>query len=545
MVTVLWLAALPSGAEGTLDSRKAAVLAAREASVLGLLGGFGFPVPDRIETAVGSLNLADGHDRSALAQSLDGADRDGAAALSSLVATGVQPSPDVRRVLGPLSVTDRAGALAGRTIAVEPEEYLRAIDHLLNHGGVAPTSPAPPDPSALATKLRSVIDSLTTSPPKGVTPSTNRPATPGPDVVPSAPSGTSPIVPIAIVGVIGIVGAGLFLLGRRGTSKPVPSNPTTAASSMAVAGSMQKLLDVSRRLTEAAASGDVDHTIVRYALELVPGAGGAVIRRLGDDLVATAQLPDDLLVATRVPDGAIRRVAETGQGLVQVSASEPALRNLPAALAAVPLVGGGRVEAVLMLVRDEAEPFVAAERDVLLALAPVAAAALQSAGQARAAIEDSLVDPLTGVGNRRRFDMELAGAIGPGSPTALLMVDLDHFKSVNDRHGHLAGDALLKGVSGVMRDWVRPGDSVYRLGGEEFSVLLRGASAEEAKAVAERVRAALAQRKFRVGAREPLGATASIGVAAANDGDARDLVARADAALYDAKQSGRNRVEVR
>ena len=125
------------------------------------------------------------------------------------------------------------------------------------------------------------------------------------------------------------------------------------------------------------------------------------------------------------------------------------------------------------------------------------------------------------------------------------MVDLDHFKSVNDLHGHPAGDALLRGVSAVMRERVRPGDRVYRLGGEEFCVLLQRTSMEEAAEVAERVRSAIAGGAFSIGRPDPLRATASFGVASTGDLDGPALIARADEALYAAKQSGRNRVATR
>ena len=307
---------------------------------------------------------------------------------------------------------------------------------------------------------------------------------------------------------------------------------------------MQKLLEVSRRLTDVAASGEVDRAILRDAVGLAKGEGAALVHRVGDELSVGAETQTGLLVPHLLSEGAIRQVADTGQALVQVSATEPAIRNLPVALAAVPLVGGGRVEAVLVVVRRHTEPFVPAERDLLMALAPVAAAAMQNARQARAAVEESLLDPLTGIGNRRRFELDLAASLTDNTMTALCLVDLDHFKSVNDGHGHPAGDALLKRVSAVMRDTVRPSDSVYRVGGEEFAILLRRSTLAEVADVAERVRAAIAERPFDVGASEPLVATASLGVAAAFNAERADLVGRADVALYEAKQSGRNRVRV-
>ena len=307
---------------------------------------------------------------------------------------------------------------------------------------------------------------------------------------------------------------------------------------------MDALLDVSRRLTSAATTGDIDAAVVRDALGLVPGTGAALVHQDGDQLRVGHESHAGLLVADHLSDGVVQRVAETGQSVVQVSATEAAIRNLPASLIAVPLVGGGRVSAILVVVRPAASPFQPEERDTLLALAPVAAAALQNAKTARATREETMIDPLTGIGNRRRLDAELPAALRSEGDVALVMVDLDHFKAINDTHGHPAGDKLLQGVAGVIRDTIRPGDSVYRFGGEEFCVVLRdtSASSEEAVDVAERIRAAVAERSYDVGIGAPLRMTASLGVATATDLDADAILSRADAALYDAKHGGRNQV---
>jgi diguanylate cyclase (GGDEF)-like protein len=128
------------------------------------------------------------------------------------------------------------------------------------------------------------------------------------------------------------------------------------------------------------------------------------------------------------------------------------------------------------------------------------------------------------------------------------MVDLDHFKSVNDTHGHPAGDKLLQQVAREIRDTIRPIDSVYRFGGEEFCVVLRdaGEGSEDALDIAERIRDAVGSRTYDVGIGTPLHMTASLGVATASDDEgSRDgaaLLARADGALYAAKRGGRDRV---
>jgi diguanylate cyclase (GGDEF)-like protein len=158
-------------------------------------------------------------------------------------------------------------------------------------------------------------------------------------------------------------------------------------------------------------------------------------------------------------------------------------------------------------------------------------------------------DALTGIANRRRFldvlDQAHARAIESGGELSLLLIDLDHFKSVNDRFGHPTGDAVLSSVAGRLQARLRPGDLLARYGGEEFSILLPATSAEAALLCAERVLAAVSANPVTVdGYHLPL--TVSIGLATLNDGDDAThpdsalLLKRADLALYRAKAEGRN-----
>lgn len=129
--------------------------------------------------------------------------------------------------------------------------------------------------------------------------------------------------------------------------------------------------------------------------------------------------------------------------------------------------------------------------------------------------------------------------------TAVVLADLDHFKAINDGHGHLVGDAVLQEAAQRMRAVLRPYDRIGRYGGEEFMVVLPDSDAEQAAKVAERMRAAVAGEPIATSA-GPLPASASLGIAVARGGpiDANDLIATADTALYRAKQAGRNRVEL-
>ena len=157
-------------------------------------------------------------------------------------------------------------------------------------------------------------------------------------------------------------------------------------------------------------------------------------------------------------------------------------------------------------------------------------------------------DSLTGASNRRHFMERLAieweRARREGIALSLLAIDLDHFKDVNDEHGHQAGDEVLRRFVAEARTVLRPADLLGRTGGEEFAVLLPDSDAERATAVAERLRARMADTVQKVRTEKPLRVTASIGVASFGpDGESGDKVFRAaDKRLYKAKNQGRNRV---
>jgi diguanylate cyclase (GGDEF)-like protein len=155
-------------------------------------------------------------------------------------------------------------------------------------------------------------------------------------------------------------------------------------------------------------------------------------------------------------------------------------------------------------------------------------------------------DALTRVLNRHAFmaalEREAAAAARTGSPLSIAMVDLDHFKAVNDRHGHLAGDAALRHVARMLRRTVRQSDWLARFGGEEFVVLMPGTVLPLAEAAAERMRLAACQPgEARTGL--ATGLTVSIGVTQLHPGEPiQSTLARADEALYQAKHQGRDRV---
>jgi diguanylate cyclase (GGDEF)-like protein len=166
--------------------------------------------------------------------------------------------------------------------------------------------------------------------------------------------------------------------------------------------------------------------------------------------------------------------------------------------------------------------------------------------------EGAFQDALTGIYNRRHLDdrltAELAAAQRHGRPLALLLVDVDHFKLVNDQHGHLAGDEALKMIAFVLRGAVRKEDVLARFGGEEFCVIARETPLDGALALAERIRRAVERSQFTWEGRQ-LAVTVSVGVAVSVGAEKfvpgqseLELLASADRALYAAKTQGRNRV---
>ncbi|MGV6477456.1 diguanylate cyclase [Azotobacter vinelandii] len=158
------------------------------------------------------------------------------------------------------------------------------------------------------------------------------------------------------------------------------------------------------------------------------------------------------------------------------------------------------------------------------------------------------VDELTGLNNRRAFFQlglqAFRQAARAASPIAVIMFDLDHFKQINDAHGHLVGDKVLVAVANGMRSQIREADIAGRLGGEEFALILPETTLSEALTAAERLRGVIAATRLAHGSIH-IRCTSSFGVAVCEDGslDLEHMLSLADAGLYKAKRNGRNRVE--
>lgn len=161
------------------------------------------------------------------------------------------------------------------------------------------------------------------------------------------------------------------------------------------------------------------------------------------------------------------------------------------------------------------------------------------------ALITALKDPLTGVNNRTSFEATLQREVDianrHNTPLALMVIDIDHFKKVNDNHGHLVGDCVLRDVAHCTSKCIRSTDIIFRYGGEEFVVLLNNTTPEGAKLLAERIRLSIGKRERTYG-KISVKTTVSLGVARLEkDEDGISLFRRADEAMYKAKEQGRNR----
>jgi diguanylate cyclase (GGDEF)-like protein len=321
--------------------------------------------------------------------------------------------------------------------------------------------------------------------------------------------------------------------------------------------------DVSRKLAVMTLPAHVRRHLLRSAEDLVPFEAAAVA--MMDDAHTRYTLESALGWAAAFEGREVARVEKTWTAWVLANAEEAfLLDHVAGATDRMPILvldeGGARAESLLavplrardrnlgaLVLTGRRGAFTASAARVLGILANQAAATL-SVIQLKERHKDLAEhDALTGLFNRRALDDHLARAIAredrQGGRFSLLLLDIDHFKKLNDTYGHPAGDAALAGVARLLDRLLRKGDLAARYGGEEFVAILPGSDEKGALRMAERVRQALEKERLVFeGAR--LALTASFGAAVwPTDGrDAAALLAAADRALYAAKQAGRNRV---
>src|SRR5690606_17607396 len=297
--------------------------------------------------------------------------------------------------------------------------------------------------------------------------------------------------------------------------------------------------------------GDVRAVLDEYLPALFPGSTGAVylVSPSRTLLEVNASWGARAMVEAFAPDAcwALRRSAMHCPRSTGLRCAH--LEEVDVAHVCLPMMGQGEMVGALVISHPDREVIV----DALVlakAAADQVALALSNLRLRESLRSQSIRDPLTGLFNRRymeeTFERELARMRREGRPLSVLMLDLDHFKRHNDSHGHAAADQLLRGLGALLSRSFRREDIVCRVGGEEFVVVLPGASAEEAEVRAECVRGATRAMDVRYQGVSLGAATVSIGVAEAFvHGESPEALLRAaDEALYRAKDTGRDRVVV-
>lgn len=288
-------------------------------------------------------------------------------------------------------------------------------------------------------------------------------------------------------------------------------------------------------------------------LELDPAWSPSGVRERASDVVPRAAYLAKLFlqhdVLGRLPP------SSPGKPALMEPAAQPdtlpeQLRSLPPASLLRAVLGSQRrsIGDLLLIRVGDLEPFRAADIDVLEAFVQQATLALEGAQLYQRVHEQATTDPVTGLPNHRslkeRLYEEVARAGRYGRPLCVLMLDLDHFKTFNDTHGHAAGDGALRSVADALSAQTRHGDLVARYGGEEFVVVLPETDAVAGAVLAERLRTAVAAISAMADQARSVPLTVSIGLASFPEhGDNGDLLlAAADQAMYTAKHTGRDRI---
>jgi diguanylate cyclase (GGDEF)-like protein len=312
---------------------------------------------------------------------------------------------------------------------------------------------------------------------------------------------------------------------------------------------LSDLLSVTKVLSSADDVGELCHKLAEESCRLA-NAEFAVVYLKDQAICRPYGLSGNIAPAVVRPgEGVVALVQSTGEMINRTVLSDAAFPKLvgQASVVAVPMEENGQRFGVLVAGIWGTSPMPADSQAALSLLGLTVGRNFHAVtrNQRTGALVNT--DSLTGLYNRRKLDGDLSGRVpslvSEGRNVAFAMVDVDHFKKFNDAYGHPAGDALLRQVARAIAHAVRAEDIVYRYGGEEFCVLLPGASPEEARLVCERIRWSVEHTPV-LDERGGLisSVTVSVGIVCHSDGNVQTLVASADSALYLAKQQGRNRV---
>ena len=510
------------GAQATLQASTTEAISALSSEIYALdgLGAFPADVPEELDPYLTASMDLGGGGRTLLELS----DRKGPRALDHLERAGASLRPGTRRALARLSAGDVALAVSGRMpAAASPGDYAEAITDLQSAFAAAPVT------------TQEAVDALvrkSQSPPPW-----HRPAF------------------LAAVAALWLLAAAMSLAIGRAVSRRLRRAGDDLAAERGRMGELTRrnarlleLVDTSRRVSSGTDMAEVADAVAAEAARML-GASAAAVYLVDDARAVPVGVAGDVQPAEiDAAAGMIGRALDTGAPALGVVSSDPALPGMsPVSLLAAPLIAGRRITGAIVVGRPADAPLGEDDALELRLIGLAAATAIEGARAHHVATSMALTDALTGLGNRRRLDDDLARACAPGGPrpVSLVMIDVDHFKAYNDAHGHPAGDEVLRGIAAIAAANVREQDVVYRFGGEELCVILPGAAAGEAAEVAERVRRAVAARDFPGGASQP-GGRVTISAGVADDGPgapgAPGLMASADAALYRAKGAGRDRV---
>jgi diguanylate cyclase (GGDEF)-like protein len=318
---------------------------------------------------------------------------------------------------------------------------------------------------------------------------------------------------------------------------------STSASLGRRVADLEVLNATARALADSLHTGDVFEAAARAATRALPAASAVTLARQGDDGAWSVEryVPTEGSI-TRDPGEwpvpGVEAILESGEAVLSVDGD--------GAWLGVPLAFYGHIEGVLCVESTEPGAFAADDCRLLQSIAAQTTVAIQNADLYALA----MVDGLTRLYVRRYFDARLEEEIRRSqrfdTSFSVIMMDIDNFKSLNDRYGHLVGDRVLQAVADVVRSELRGVDTAARYGGEELAMILPRTQMIEAYNVAERIRAGIEALEVRGDAR-PVAVTASFGIASypeSGAGSREDLVRRADRALYRAKRTGKNRVEL-
>jgi diguanylate cyclase (GGDEF)-like protein len=323
---------------------------------------------------------------------------------------------------------------------------------------------------------------------------------------------------------------------------------------------LSALYRISNMASQAGALGATLNSMLEIAAEVLP-QGEAAILLLDESnktlRVAAGQGYQSAVRFLEIPvgQGITGRCAQTGvtqvvhdiDGLEDEEAYIPGIPGARSEVA-VPLIADGMIIGVFNAESVQPHAFNDEHVQTLTVIARQAAEVIRSAQLLQETRRLAVTDALTGLFNRRHFNQQLEENVSRAArydePLALIFLDVDHFKSVNDRFGHHAGDRCLQALARTLRENVRDSDQIARIGGEEFAVLLIRADRELALSIAERLRDRIDDLIVEEDPPLPVDLTASLGIAFfREDGDdPRSLMRSADRALYTAKRLGRNRV---